>query len=119
MLLFVRPASAQLVAAKEGPIVYGHHHLNTTNVTAQKKFFVDTLGGTAITVGTNNLEIVKFPNVLIFFSSSRRRPAAHKERLSTTSVLGAESSRDGRQGQGKWLPDDYGDGSDSGSRGEG
>jgi catechol 2,3-dioxygenase-like lactoylglutathione lyase family enzyme len=60
-------ASAQLVAAKDGPIVYGHHHLNTTNLDAQKKFFVATLGGTAITIGTNNTEIVRFPNVLIFF----------------------------------------------------
>lgn len=60
-------ASAQLVAAKDGPIVYGHHHLNTTNLDAQKKFFVETLGGTLIKVGTNNAEIVKFPNVLIFF----------------------------------------------------
>jgi catechol 2,3-dioxygenase-like lactoylglutathione lyase family enzyme len=58
-------ASAQLVAAKDGPIVYGHHHLNTNNVDAQKKFFVDTLGGTPITIGTT--QIVKFPNVLIFF----------------------------------------------------
>jgi catechol 2,3-dioxygenase-like lactoylglutathione lyase family enzyme len=60
-------ASAQLVAAKDGPIVYGHHHFNTTNLAAQKKFFVDTLGGTPITVGTGNTEIIKFPNVLIFF----------------------------------------------------
>jgi catechol 2,3-dioxygenase-like lactoylglutathione lyase family enzyme len=59
-------ASAQLVAAKDGPIVYGHHHLNTTNVDAQKKFFVDTLGGTAVKIGTR--EIVRFPNVLIFFN---------------------------------------------------
>ena len=46
-LLFAGPVevSAQLTAAKDGPIVYGHHHLNTTNVAAQKKFFVDTLGG--------------------------------------------------------------------------
>jgi catechol 2,3-dioxygenase-like lactoylglutathione lyase family enzyme len=63
----VSTASAQLVAAKDGPIVYGHHHLNTTNLDAQKKFFVDTLGGTATAVGTNNTGIVKFPNVLIFF----------------------------------------------------
>ena len=61
-------ASAQLLAAKDGPIVYGHHHLNVSNVDAQKKFFVDTLGGTAIRVGTNNIEIVRFPNVLIFFN---------------------------------------------------
>jgi catechol 2,3-dioxygenase-like lactoylglutathione lyase family enzyme len=59
-------ASAQLVAAKDGPIVYGHHHLNTTNVDAQKKFFVDTLGGTVVKIGTR--EIVRFPNVLIFFN---------------------------------------------------
>jgi catechol 2,3-dioxygenase-like lactoylglutathione lyase family enzyme len=60
---------AQLDAAKEGPIVYGHHHLNTASVAAQKKFFVDTLGGTPITIGTNNTEIIKFPNVLIFLAN--------------------------------------------------
>jgi catechol 2,3-dioxygenase-like lactoylglutathione lyase family enzyme len=60
-------ASAQLLAAKEGPIAYGHHHLNTTNMEAQKKFFVDTLGGTVVKIGANQQEIVKFPNVLIFF----------------------------------------------------
>jgi catechol 2,3-dioxygenase-like lactoylglutathione lyase family enzyme len=60
-------ASAQLMAAKDGPIVYGHHHLNTANVEAQKRFFVDTLGGTLIKIGSNHAEVVKFPNVLIFF----------------------------------------------------
>src|SRR2546425_8284665 len=64
-------ASAQLIAAKDGPIVYGHHHLNTTNLDAQKKFFVDTLGGTLIKIGTNNAEVVKFPNVLIFFRATQ------------------------------------------------
>ncbi len=69
-LLVLAPAphaSAQLVSAKDGPIVYGHHHLNTTNMDAQKKFFVDTLGGTVVKLGANQQEIVKFPNVLIFF----------------------------------------------------
>ena len=60
-------ASAQLVAAKDGPVVYGHHHIYATNIEEHKKFFVNTLGGVAIKVGTNNVEIVKFPNVLIFF----------------------------------------------------
>jgi catechol 2,3-dioxygenase-like lactoylglutathione lyase family enzyme len=69
-LLAVAPsASAQLLAANDGPVAYGHHHINTSNAEAQKKFFVDALGGTAIKVGTNNLEIVKFPNVLIFFAN--------------------------------------------------
>src|SRR5258705_9383697 len=67
VMSFAARASAQLIAAKEGPVVYGHHHLNTTNMDAQKKFFVDTLGGTLIKIGTNNAEVIKFPNVLIFF----------------------------------------------------
>jgi catechol 2,3-dioxygenase-like lactoylglutathione lyase family enzyme len=73
-MIMVNDASAQLTAAKDGPVVYGHHHLNATNVDAQKKFFVDTLGGVAIKVGTNNLEIVKFPNVLIFFRTVKEPP---------------------------------------------
>src|SRR5204863_1625873 len=64
-------ASAQLVAAKDGPIVYGHHHLNTANLEAHKKFFVETLGGTLMKIGTNNVEVVKFPNVLIFFRANQ------------------------------------------------
>ena len=51
--------------------MYGHHHLNTANLDAQKKFFVDTIGGTLIKVGTGNTEIVKFPNVLIFFRATQ------------------------------------------------
>jgi catechol 2,3-dioxygenase-like lactoylglutathione lyase family enzyme len=67
LVSLARGASAQLLAAKDGPIVYGHHHLSTANIEAQKKFLVDTLGGTALKIGTNNTEIVRFPNVLIFF----------------------------------------------------
>jgi catechol 2,3-dioxygenase-like lactoylglutathione lyase family enzyme len=64
-------SSAQLLAAKDGPIVYGHHHLTTNNLDAQKKFFVDTLGGTLIKVGAEGREIVRFPNVLVFFRSGQ------------------------------------------------
>ena len=74
LMVMVTDVSAQLTAAKDGPIVYGHHHLNTTNVDAQKKFFVETLGGVPVKVGTNNLEIVKFPNVLIFFRTVQAAP---------------------------------------------
>ncbi len=61
-------ASAQLLAAKDGPIVYGHHHLVVTNVADHKKFWVDTLGGVAVTIGTQNREIIKFPNALLFMN---------------------------------------------------
>lgn len=64
-------ASAQLLAAKDGPIVYGHHHLVVTNVADQKKFWVDTLGGVAVTIGTQNREIVKFPNALLFMNPGK------------------------------------------------
>ena len=64
-LLTVAPlALAQLTAASQGPIVYGHHHLTVTSIDEHKKFWVDTLGGELVTVGT--VEIVKFPNVLVF-----------------------------------------------------
>ena len=89
LMLFVSApaprASAQLTAAKDGPIVYGHHHLTTTNVEAQKKFFVDTLGGTAVKIGTNQQEIVKFPNVLIFF---RPQPPTGGTRGTTVNHIG-------------------------------
>jgi len=70
ILLFVPAvASAQILVAGEGPVVYGHHHLNTTNMDLEKKFFADTLGGSVAEVGSGDRrqEIIKFPNVLIFF----------------------------------------------------
>jgi predicted enzyme related to lactoylglutathione lyase len=60
-------ASAQLLAAKDGPIVYGHHHLVVTNVADHKKFWVDTLGGVPVSIA--NREIVKFPNALMFLTA--------------------------------------------------
>jgi catechol 2,3-dioxygenase-like lactoylglutathione lyase family enzyme len=59
-------ARAQILVGNEGPVVYGHHHLNTTNMEAQKKFYVDTLGGKLIKL-QNQQEIIEFPNVLMFF----------------------------------------------------
>jgi predicted enzyme related to lactoylglutathione lyase len=73
-LLLLAPASnasAQLLAAKDGPIVYGHHHLNVTNVDEAKKFWVDALGGVLTRAGTNNIEIIKFPNALMFLRAQR------------------------------------------------
>lgn len=57
------PSGAQLVAAKDGPVVYGHHHLTVTNVEAHKKFWVEGLGGTAGKLGTT--EAVTFTNVIV------------------------------------------------------
>jgi predicted enzyme related to lactoylglutathione lyase len=59
-------ASAQLLAAKDAPVVYGHHHLRVSDIGAQKKFWVETVGATMARVGTGNVEVVRLPNVLIF-----------------------------------------------------
>lgn len=68
----VSNASAQLLAAKDGPIVYGHHHLNVTSVEEARKFWVGALGGVLIKFGS--AEIVKFPNALVFMAA--RKPSA-------------------------------------------
>ena len=63
--LLAVPASAQLLAAKDGPIVYGHHHVNASNIEDHKKFW-STIGGTVAVVGTNKLEVIRFPNAWLF-----------------------------------------------------
>jgi predicted enzyme related to lactoylglutathione lyase len=65
------PVYAQLTLAKDNPIVYGHHHIAASDPAAHIKFFVEALGGTKTTFGPNKLEIVKFPNVLIFFRNQK------------------------------------------------
>jgi catechol 2,3-dioxygenase-like lactoylglutathione lyase family enzyme len=57
------PSSAQLLN-KKAPVIVGHYHLNVTSVDEHKKFWVDTLGGTAMKVG--NSDVIKFPNILLF-----------------------------------------------------
>jgi catechol 2,3-dioxygenase-like lactoylglutathione lyase family enzyme len=59
------PASAQLLAAKDAPIVYGHHHVNASDVEAHKKFW-SAIGGTVAVIGTNKLEVIRFPNAWLF-----------------------------------------------------
>jgi catechol 2,3-dioxygenase-like lactoylglutathione lyase family enzyme len=62
-LLVASSASAQLLE-KDAPIVYGHHHLAVTSIDAHKKFWVDTLGGTAITLDSGT-QAIKVPGVFI------------------------------------------------------
>jgi len=60
---------AQLLAARDNPITYGHHHVNASDVEAHKRFWVDALGGTSIRIGTSTAEVVRFPNVLVFLTA--------------------------------------------------
>jgi catechol 2,3-dioxygenase-like lactoylglutathione lyase family enzyme len=65
LLLFsASPVFAQLVSHVEAPIRVGHYHLNVASIEAHKKFWADTLGGTAMKFG--GIEIIKFPDAFIF-----------------------------------------------------
>jgi catechol 2,3-dioxygenase-like lactoylglutathione lyase family enzyme len=63
------PARAQLLAAKDAPVAYGHHHLNVTSIPASLKFFGDTLGGTPVVIAGR--QIVKFPNVHVMLREQK------------------------------------------------
>lgn len=78
VLLVLAPvaASAQLTAGS--PIVYGHLHLNPTNIPETKKFWADTLGGTLITIGTQNLEVIRFPGALVLWRVNQKPTAGSK-----------------------------------------
>jgi catechol 2,3-dioxygenase-like lactoylglutathione lyase family enzyme len=71
LLLVPAAASAQLVAAKDGPIAYGHHHINVSDLAAHRTFWVDGLGGTPVIIGTSKAERIKFRNVLVFFTEQK------------------------------------------------
>ena len=47
----VAPVDAQLPLLKNNDFIYAHHHLNVPNLDEAKKFWVDTLGGTAAPAG--------------------------------------------------------------------
>jgi catechol 2,3-dioxygenase-like lactoylglutathione lyase family enzyme len=65
------PAVAQAQITADAPVVYGHHHVNATSIDEHKKFWGDVLGGTPIKYGTNNVDIIKFPNLLIFMRAQK------------------------------------------------
>jgi len=69
VLVVASPSPAQLLAAKDAPVAYGHHHLNVTNIPASVKFFADTLGGAPITVAGR--QMVKFPNVIVMLREQK------------------------------------------------
>ena len=64
----VLPLSGQLLNEK-ARVRVGHYHLNVTSVDDHKKFWVDTLGGTPMKVGTT--EAVRFGDVLLLLRQQR------------------------------------------------
>ena len=53
----------------DAPIVVGHYLLNVSSVEAHKKFWVDTLGGTATKFG--NMDAIRFPGIYLFLRQQK------------------------------------------------
>ena len=62
-LVLASPLFAQLPPHNEGGVTMGHLHLAGRDLDAHRKFWVDTLGGTAVKLGA--FEVFKFPDVLV------------------------------------------------------
>jgi catechol 2,3-dioxygenase-like lactoylglutathione lyase family enzyme len=63
-------AAAQILVAKDGPVVYGHHHLAVSDVEAHRKFWITALGGTGTKL-PSGVEAVKFPNVFLLMRAQK------------------------------------------------
>ena len=68
------PASAQLVAAGDAPVAMGHVHLYVPDIDTHKRFWVDTLGGQAMTFATSRTTYVQFHNVILLLSERDDAP---------------------------------------------
>ena len=55
-------AAAELTN-RAAPVVVGHYHLNVTSVADHKRFWVDTLGGKAVKIGS--VDAIEFPDVYL------------------------------------------------------
>jgi catechol 2,3-dioxygenase-like lactoylglutathione lyase family enzyme len=62
--------SAEL-ANRDAPIIVSHYHLNVSSVDAHTRFWVDTLGGTAIAFGPKKIPVIRFPGVFLFLHEQK------------------------------------------------
>ena len=56
------PAAAEL-SNQAAPVIVGHYHLNVTSIPEHRRFWVDTLGGKAIKIGS--VDAIEFPDVYL------------------------------------------------------
>ncbi len=61
-------ATAELTN-QAAPVIVGHYHLNVTSVAEHRRFWVDTLGGKAVKVGS--VDAVEFPDVYLFLHEAK------------------------------------------------
>jgi catechol 2,3-dioxygenase-like lactoylglutathione lyase family enzyme len=79
---FAQGTYAQLLN-NDAPVIVGHYHLNVTSVDEHKRFWVDTLGGTAIKI--SGVDVIRFPDVFLFL---REQPPTGPTRGTTFDHIG-------------------------------
>jgi catechol 2,3-dioxygenase-like lactoylglutathione lyase family enzyme len=67
-------ASAVTRVLSDGPVVFGHYHLYVPDVEAQKKFWVEHLGGQPSRFVNAPIEIARFPSIIVLIQK-RDAPA--------------------------------------------
>src|SRR5690606_23597980 len=65
IFLLSTSADAEL-SNRDARVIVGHYHLNVTSVEEHKKFWVDTLGGTPVELGSSGVEVIEFPDIYLF-----------------------------------------------------
>jgi hypothetical protein len=67
-VLLAGPARAELTN-QAAPIIVAHYHLNVTSVAEHQRFWVDTLGGKAIKIGS--VDAIEFPDAYLLLHVSK------------------------------------------------
>jgi len=65
---FAAPACGEL-SNRVAPVIVGHYHLNVTSVAEHRRFWVDTLGGKAVKIGS--VEAIEFPDVYLLLHEAK------------------------------------------------
>src|SRR5215467_8469690 len=58
----------------DGPVVFGHYHVYVPDVAAQKKFWVEHLGGQPSRFVNAPIEIARFPNIIVLIQKRDAPP---------------------------------------------
>ena len=53
---------------EDAPAVIGHYHLNVGSIDQHLRFWVDTLGGEAVRLGSDGLDAIRFPGVFVILT---------------------------------------------------
>jgi catechol 2,3-dioxygenase-like lactoylglutathione lyase family enzyme len=61
-------ATAELTN-QAAPAIVGHYHLNVTSIAEHRRFWVDTLGGKAVKIGT--VDAIEFPDVYLLLHEQK------------------------------------------------